>query len=73
MMKLLRTQDWSGDFAYAPPLRDTVINLDDVASAVECDSRGSGPWMRVTLRSGGSFVAQGRPSDLVAGAGKGER
>lgn len=67
-LKAIRVQDWSAEFAYAPPLRDAVINLDEVVDAVPCESRGSGPWMKVKFRDGSSHIAQGRPSDLLPGA-----
>jgi hypothetical protein len=65
MIKVFKAQDWNASFAYAPPLVDKAVNLDEVSTAQVCDSRGEGPWMNVRMRNGESFIAQGRPQDLV--------
>lgn len=64
-LKKLKTQDWDATFPYAPPTVDTVINTDQIVSAVVCDSRGPGPWYRIMLTTGASFIAKGNPSDLL--------
>jgi hypothetical protein len=64
-LKIVQSQDWSGNFAYAPPLKDTVLNTDDIISVRECESRGSGPWVSVTMRNGEKFTVKGTPQDFV--------
>lgn len=64
-LKKCLVQDWSGSFAYAPPLKDAVINLDEVSTIQETDSRGCGPWVRVTMRNGDRFIVQGVPADFA--------
>lgn len=64
--KCISVQDWNqSGYAYAPPLVDTVINLDHVVAAKTCESRGAGPWYCITLVDGQSLVARGKPEDLM--------
>ena len=65
MLKKILIQDWKADFAYAPPTRESVINTDDVQNAMPCESRGCGPWMKITFRNGNHVIAHGRPEDLI--------
>lgn len=65
MLKILKAQDWSGNFAYAPPLRDLLVNTDHVVSAQVCESRGAGPWYSLKLIDGKVHTVQGHPSDLL--------
>lgn len=64
-LKMVRAQDWSGNFAYAPPLVETALNTDEIISVMPCDSRGSGPWVKVKMRDGQTFTCQGTPQDFI--------
>lgn len=64
VLKSVKYQDWNASFSYAPPLRDAVINTEELVSAVTTDSRGSGPWMRLSFRNGETMTVQGTPLDL---------
>ncbi len=64
-LKLVKYQDWSAEFAYAPPLVDATINLDEVVSVTPCDSRGEGPFVRVKLTTGDSLICRGVPADFA--------
>jgi hypothetical protein len=65
MLKAMRAQDWNASFSYAPPLVDIVINTDHVVDATACDSRGSGPWMRVRMSDGKQHIVKGLPEELL--------
>jgi hypothetical protein len=67
MLMKVKRQDWDAQFGYAPPRVDAVLNTEDVVSAVPCESRGQGPWMRVTFRSGAEWIVWGTPDDLTRG------
>ena len=65
MLIKVRRQDWSGTFAYAPPLEDAVINTDDVRQAYRTDSRDNGPWTKVEFRDGSTCTIHGLPDQLL--------
>lgn len=70
MLVKVKRQDWDDPhFHYAPPRVDAVVNTDDVVSAVVCQSRGVGPWYRVTFRDGTEWIVQGHPDDLLEKGG----
>ena len=64
MLIKVERQDWGANFAYAPPLVEAVINTDDIVTAVPCESRGVGPFMKVKFRNGDEMIIRGKPSDL---------
>lgn len=65
MLIEMRYQNWDASFSYAPPLLPVVINTDHVLIAKACESRGAGPWMKVTMQGGDSMIVKGVPSDLI--------
>lgn len=64
-LKKVRWQDWSGEFAYAPPLRDAVVNTDEIVSVTPTESRGEGPWVKLKLRDGSTMTCRGTPDDFL--------
>jgi hypothetical protein len=65
MLIRVKAQDWSGDFAFAPPTRESLINTDDVQSVIPCESRGSGPFVRVRFRDGKEMICVGTVDDFI--------
>jgi hypothetical protein len=61
----VKAQDWSGDFAFAPPTRESLVNTDDVQSVQPCESRGSGPFFRVRFRDGQAMICVGTVDDFI--------
>lgn len=70
MLRRVRWQDWSGNFAYAPPVRDGVLNDAEIVSVTPCESRGPGPWVKVSLRNGEQMICQGKPDDFTDKGGE---
>jgi len=64
--RLFQIQNWSGSFEFAPPLVEKAVNLDEVSTVQQCDSRGAGPWVRVRMKNGEVFIAQGSPKDFCS-------
>jgi hypothetical protein len=67
MLKNAEYQDWSGNFSYAPPLRDIVLNTDDIITVKPTESRGSGPWVSVKMRDGQVLTCKGTVDDFLDG------
>ena len=65
MLKLVRVLDYNARYDYAPPTVESVINLDDVVSAVPVETRHSGPTMLVRFRDGTQLTVVGHPADLI--------
>ena len=61
----LQMQDYDAIFAYVPPVRSVVVNSEDISTVVAVESPGSGPWARVTMRSGKSMVVRGTPLEIM--------
>lgn len=70
MLIKVKWQNWEANFSYAPPTEDAVINTDDVARAVPAESRGSGPFTRVTFRDGSSMTVLGTPEQFLVAESK---
>ena len=65
MLIKVKYQNWSGNFAYAPPVEDAVINTEEIVNATPTESRGSGPWTKVKFRDGSTMTIQGNPDQLL--------
>lgn len=65
MLKKVKYLNWSGNFVYAPPQEDCIINTDEVISAVPTEARGSGPFMLVKMSDGSKLTLVGVPEDLL--------
>lgn len=65
MLKKVKYLNWNGNFAYAPPQEDCIINTDEVISAVPTEARGSGPFMLVKMSDGSKLTLVGVPEDLL--------
>lgn len=65
----VKAQDWSGDFAFAPPTVDTLVNTDEVQSVMPCESRGTGPFVRVRFRDGKELICVGVVMDFLKAEG----
>jgi hypothetical protein len=65
MLRRVKCQDWNAQFAYAPPVVDAVVNTDHIVSAVPTDSRGSGPWTKVSFVDGRTLTCQGTPETFL--------
>ena len=65
MLKKVKYLNWSGNFAYAPPQEDCIINTDEVISVVPTEARGSGPFMLVKMSDGSKLTLVGVPEDLL--------
>lgn len=65
MLIKVRKQDWSGNFSYAPPLVDAVINTDEVVEAYPTESRGAGPFVKVKFKDGSTITIQGNVDQLL--------
>lgn len=60
--------DRSGNYAYAPPTREAVINLDEIISIKEIapeNTRSSYPLVRIRFRDGSLLDVVGQPIDFV--------
>ena len=69
MLMKAQYQDWSGSFAYAPPLRDIALSTEDIISVKPTESRGSGPWVTVKMRDGQVFTCKGTVDDFIVKPG----
>ena len=65
MLIRVKKQDWSASFAYAPPLVEAVLNTDHIVSVVSVESRGSGPFVCVSMVDGQKLTCEGEPSDFA--------
>jgi hypothetical protein len=68
-----RVQDWSGDFAFAPPTKESLINTDDIQSVRPTESRGIGPFVKVRFRDGTELICVGTVADFLPGAEESDR
>jgi hypothetical protein len=60
--------DRNANYAYAPPTREAVINVDEIVSAVSIapeHTRNSEPLVRVRFRDGSVLDVVGKPGDFV--------
>jgi hypothetical protein len=65
----VKAQDWSGDFAFAPPTYETLVNTDDVQLVRPCESRGIGPFFKIRFRDGKEVICVGTINDFFAQEG----
>jgi hypothetical protein len=61
----VQAQDWKGNFAYAPPVVDALVNTDHVVRVVPTESRGPGPWVSVVLVDGATLICRGTPETFL--------
>jgi hypothetical protein len=60
--------DRSGEYAYAPPKREAVINLDEILSVVPVapeNNRFSYALVDIRFRDGSTLQVIGKPSDFI--------
>lgn len=60
--------DRSGNYAYAPPTREGVINTDEIVSVKVLDpyvTRSSYEVVRIRFRDGSTIDVIGKPSDFA--------
>lgn len=50
-----RFYDWDASFSFTPPLRDVLINTEDIASVCEYDSSRCERGVMVKMKSGGRY------------------
>jgi hypothetical protein len=67
MLKQIRVLDYSGNYSYAPPTVDALVNTEEIVSAVPCASRRSEETMRLRMTDGSCLIAVGVPADLLSG------
>lgn len=70
MSKLIAVQyiDYSGNYAYAPPTEEAVINTDEIVSITPIrpeNTRSSYALVKVRFRDGRTLDIVGKPSDFV--------
>ena len=65
-LKLVRVLDYTARYDFCPPSVESVINLNEVVSAVPCESRHVEPTMIVRFRDGQSLTVIGMPTDLIS-------
>jgi hypothetical protein len=65
----VKAQDWSGNFAFAPPTRESLVNTDDVQSVRPCESCGIGPFFKIRFRDGTELICEGTINDYFANEG----
>ena len=65
MLKKVKAQDYTQDYAYAPHVVEMLLNTDDIVSIQPTDARGSGPWLRVSMRNGKWFNVEGTIADFA--------
>ena len=65
MLVEVQVLDYGARYEFAPPSIWAVINLDEVVSAVPCESRRSERTMLIKFRDGSHLTVIGEPGDIV--------
>lgn len=69
MLKLVKRLAYEKPHTYAPLQEDAVVQTNDIVSVtISSDDRGSGPFVRISLRDGTSLACVGRPEDFAEAA-----
>jgi hypothetical protein len=64
-LKKVQRLNFSGNYAYAPPVEEAVINTDHITSVVPTEARGQGPFVLIRFTDGSTHVCVGCPEDFV--------
>jgi hypothetical protein len=65
-LKKVKYLDFGGDYAYAPPCVDALINLSEVVSIVPCEGfRRSGPFVKIRFRDKTEITCEGKVEDFI--------
>jgi hypothetical protein len=64
-LKKVEILDYSASYSYSPPVKDSVVNTEQIVSAVPCESRYCGKTMQVNFVDGSHLTVVGSPEDLL--------
>lgn len=64
-LKLVRAVNYAGNYAYAPPQEEALIDTDSIKLVVPTEARGTGPFVRVIFKDGAELVCVGMPRDFL--------
>lgn len=65
MLKKVKLLDYHGNYAYAPPAVDSIVNTDDITSAKPCEARGIGPFLSIKFKDGRTETMVGTIEELL--------
>ncbi len=68
MLIKVKRLNYNGNYAYAPPQEDAVINTEEIVSAVPTEARGEGPFLLVHFTTGDTMTMVGTLDMLLPAA-----